>query len=91
MATIKHTVSSTEAEYMAKQLVRIFQNETPPADYVEVVEDSVQCVDEKFHLYKALVRTDMYFNRLGLKQHISNIRFKITDNFAIKSETVSFN
>ena len=91
MPVINKTVPATEAEYMAKQLVRIFQNENPPADYVEVVEDSVQCVDEKFHLYKALVRTDVYFNRLGLKQHISNIRFKIADKFYVKPETVSFN
>ena len=58
---------------VADQLIRIFQMERPPAQFIAVVENSIKPVDVKFHLYKALVHTTVYID--GGKDHFSNIRF----------------
>ena len=70
------------------QLVAWFQGERPAADFIEVVPDSVKPADPKFKLYKALVRTDVYIG--GVKQHISNIRFKTDHRDNVISNSVTF-
>jgi hypothetical protein len=78
----------TNTVRIGEQLVRWFQGERPPADYIEVVPDSIKPVDAKFHLYKALVRTDLYIG--GVKSHISNIRFKIDQRDNVIGNSVTF-
>ena len=70
------------------QLVRIFQMERPPADFIEVVEGSVRAVDVKFHLYKALVHTTVYID--GGKEHFSNIRFKTDRDSNVIANSITF-
>ena len=79
------------AQYVAQvsqQLVQYFGQEIPPADFIEVVPGSLKAVDTKFRLYKGLVRTDVYIQ--GVKQHISNIRFKVDPAFNVIFNSITF-
>lgn len=71
------------------QLVSRFRQEQPPANFVEVVPGSIYAIDTKFKLYKALVRTDVYIG--GVKQHVSNIRFKLDPLNNVISNSITFN
>ena len=73
---------------VSDQLISVFQGERPPADFIEVVSDSIKPVDKNFHLYKALVRTDVFIG--GVKQHISNIRFKTDNSGNVIPNTITF-
>jgi hypothetical protein len=83
------TLSRDQHKKVENQLVSVFKTEQPPADYVEVVPDSLRPVDAKFKLYKALVRTDVYCN--GVKQHISNIRLKLDKGNNVIANSITFN
>lgn len=74
---------------IATQLVGAFRQEQPPADFIEVVGDSIHPVDTKFKLFKALVRTDVYLG--GVKQHVSNIRFKLDRTNNVIANSLTFN
>ena len=58
-------------------LINCFLHENPPADHVAVVKDSLQEVDPNQKLWKAKVLTTIALPRLGLKQHISVVRFRV--------------
>ncbi len=75
---IKDAIPLPHAAVMrvTEQITNSFMTETPPADYVEVVAGSIKPVDIKFGLWKGMVRTDVYVKHT-LKQHVSNIRFKL--------------
>lgn len=73
---------------ISSQLVSVFRQEQPPADFIEVVPDSIRPVDAKFKLYKALVRTDVYIG--GVKQHVSNIRFKLDRVNSVIASSITF-
>lgn len=58
-------------------LINCFLHENPPADHVAVVKDSLQEVDSTQKLWKAKVMTTVALPRLGLKQHVSVVRFRV--------------
>ena len=90
MLKAKHdALPKDQVKRIDSQLVSIFRQEQPPADFVEVVADSVRAVDAKYKLYKALVRTDVYVG--GVKQHVSNIRFKLDRNNHVIAQSITFN
>ena len=80
--------NQAQVKRISDQLVKIFQQEIPPADFIEVVPGSIKPVDVKYHMYKALVRTDVYIG--GVKQHHSNIRFRTDKDFNVIASHITF-
>lgn len=66
-----------------------FEGERPPADDITVIPESVRFVDPKFRLVKCWVRTAVWFNKVK-KEHVSNVRVKVDNQFRIIPNSLSF-
>ena len=88
VTTTMPALSEAQVDAFASQLVKAFQAETPPADVIAVISNSIKPVDPKYGLFKALVRTDVYIG--GVKQHISNIRFKLDKGLNLVANSITF-
>ena len=58
-------------------LINWFLSESPSADYVSIIPDSLQLIDPAYNIWKAKVLTTIYMKKIEQRHHESSVRFRI--------------
>lgn len=71
-------------------LINWFLRESPPADHVDIVPGSLKPVEGRNSAWQALVQTTIFLSKLGARQHVSKVYFRVDGKQNIVTNKIIF-